>query len=63
MSQGILNRPRDGEYSWNEQQETPVKWSFITAEAIDNLDGETPNQKLYQEIERLGIRDFAVTGK
>ena len=58
VPKGILNRPRDGEYSWNEQQETPVKWSFITAEAIDNLDGETPNQKLYQEIERLGIRDF-----
>jgi len=58
VPKGILNRLRDGEYSWNVHQDKPVLWSFITAEAVDNLKGETPNPMLYDEIERLGIRDF-----
>nr|AIE95562.1 hypothetical protein [uncultured marine group II/III euryarchaeote AD1000_68_A10] len=58
VPKGILNRPRDGEYIWNEQQGKPPMWSFITAEAMDNLNGEARFSQLYEEIERLAMRDF-----
>ncbi|HII62980.1 MAG TPA: hypothetical protein HA279_05085 [Candidatus Poseidoniaceae archaeon] len=54
---GILKNDTRGEYSWNGRDEHP-KWSFIIVEAIDNLGGETTNSNLYDEIERLGLRDF-----